>query len=145
MGWRRLSLRARSRAAVARPAPRRRRRQATVAAEPTREGEPSWSRATPPAGPHRPLAWLAHLQAPRYSAVWVATALLFAFSPLIASNSLGAFLGALLLTEVVAAVPFLQAALSWNDWAPGILVLVGAGIYSRARGDSRTLLGAGEA
>ena len=58
---------------------------------------------------------------------------------------IGALLGALLITEVVAAVPFLQAALSWNDWAPGILVLVGAGIYSRARGGSRALLGAGDA
>ena len=59
---------------------------------------------------------------------------------------LGALLGALLLTEVVAAVPFLQAALSWNYWIPGIMVLVGAGIFSRARGRRTALLGStGEA
>jgi ribose transport system ATP-binding protein len=59
---------------------------------------------------------------------------------------IGALLGALLLTEVVAAVPFLQAALSWNYWIPGIMVLVGAGIFSRARGRRTALLGStGEA
>jgi ribose transport system ATP-binding protein len=59
---------------------------------------------------------------------------------------IGALLGAVLLTEVVAAVPFLQAALSWNYWIPGIMVLVGAGIFSRARGRRTALLGsAGEA
>jgi ribose transport system ATP-binding protein len=59
---------------------------------------------------------------------------------------IGALLGALLLTEVIAAVPFLQAALSWNYWIPGIMVLVGAGIFSRARGRRTALLGStGEA
>jgi ribose transport system ATP-binding protein len=53
---------------------------------------------------------------------------------------IGALLGALLLTEVVAAVPFLEAALSWNYWIPGIMVLVGAGIFSRARGRRTALL-----
>ena len=53
----------------------------------------------------------------------------------------GALLGAVLLTEVVSAVPFLQIALSWNDWIPGILILVGgrhllAGAR-RSRGDAR--------
>jgi ribose transport system ATP-binding protein len=57
---------------------------------------------------------------------------------------IGALLGAILLTEVVAAVPFLQIALSWNDWTPGILILVGAGIFSRARGGRSALLGTGE-
>ena len=47
---------------------------------------------------------------------------------------IGALLGAILLTEVVAAVPFLQIPASWNYWMPGILILVGAGIFSRARG-----------
>jgi ribose transport system ATP-binding protein len=56
----------------------------------------------------------------------------------------GALLGALLLTEVVSAIPFLHAALSWNYWIPGILVLVGAGIFSRARGGRRAVLGTGE-
>jgi ribose transport system ATP-binding protein len=58
---------------------------------------------------------------------------------------LGALLGALLLTEVVAAVPFLQLALSWNSWLPGVLILVAAGFFSRARGGSAALLGTGEA
>ncbi len=58
---------------------------------------------------------------------------------------LGALLGAVLLTELVSAVPFLQIALSWNYWFPGILILVGAGIYSRARGGRAAILGAGGA
>jgi ribose transport system ATP-binding protein len=57
----------------------------------------------------------------------------------------GALLGALLLTEIVSAIPFLQIALSWNNWIPGILILVAAGIYSRARGGRAALLGTGEA
>jgi len=57
----------------------------------------------------------------------------------------GALLGAVLLTEVVSAGPFLQIALSWNYWFPGILILVGAGIYSRARGGRAALIGAGGA
>ena len=56
----------------------------------------------------------------------------------------GALLGAVLLTEVVSAVPFLQAALSWNYWLPGIMVLVATGIYSRARGGRAALLGTAE-
>jgi ribose transport system ATP-binding protein len=55
----------------------------------------------------------------------------------------GALLGAVLLTELVSAVPFLQIALSWNYWFPGILILVGCGIYSRARGGRAAMLGAG--
>jgi ribose transport system ATP-binding protein len=57
---------------------------------------------------------------------------------------IGALLGAILLTEVVAAVPFLQIPLSWNSWTPAILILVGAGIFSRARGGRSALLGTGE-
>ena len=57
----------------------------------------------------------------------------------------GALLGALLLSEIVSAIPFLQIALSWNDWIPGILILVGAGIFSRARGGRSALLETGEA
>ena len=36
----------------------------------------------------RPLAGIGRVRPPRYSAIWVATGLLFAFSPLLASNSL---------------------------------------------------------
>ena len=57
---------------------------------------------------------------------------------------IGALLGAVLLTEVVAAVPFLQIPLSWNDWTPGIMILVAAGIFSRVRGGRGALLGTGE-
>jgi ribose transport system ATP-binding protein len=46
---------------------------------------------------------------------------------------LGAFLGAVLLTEGIAAVPFLQIPISWNEWIPGILLLVGCGVFSLAR------------
>ena len=53
-------------------------------------------------------------------------------------------MGAILLTEIVSAVPFLHVALSWNSWIPGILILVGAGIFSRARGGRAALLGTGE-
>jgi ribose transport system ATP-binding protein len=57
---------------------------------------------------------------------------------------IGALLGAILLTEVVAAVPFLQVSLAWNQWTPGILILVGAGIFSRARGGRAAVIGAGD-
>ena len=57
----------------------------------------------------------------------------------------GALLGAVLLTEVVSAVPFLNIPISWIDWLPGILILVGAGIFSRARGGRTALLGTGDA
>jgi ribose transport system ATP-binding protein len=56
----------------------------------------------------------------------------------------GALLGSVLLTEVVSAVPFLQIPLSWNDWTPGIMILVAAGIFSRVRGGRGALLGTGE-
>jgi ribose transport system permease protein len=63
-----------------------------VAARPGSDDEPAWSDPTPlPAGAWSPggaRAALGRLRPPRYSAIWVATALLFAFSPLIASNSL---------------------------------------------------------
>jgi ribose transport system ATP-binding protein len=57
---------------------------------------------------------------------------------------IGALLGSLLLTEVVAAVPFLQIPLSWNEWTPGIMILVAAGIFSRVRGGRGALLGTGD-
>jgi ribose transport system ATP-binding protein len=58
---------------------------------------------------------------------------------------IGALLGAILLSEVVAAVPFLQVSLAWNQWTPGILILVGAGIFSRARGGrTAAVIGSGE-
>jgi ribose transport system ATP-binding protein len=44
------------------------------------------------------------------------------------------FLGALLLQEIVTSMSFLRLGQAWQSWLPGILVLVAAGIYSRARG-----------
>jgi ribose transport system permease protein/ribose transport system ATP-binding protein len=45
----------------------------------------------------------------------------------------GTFLGALLLQEITAATSFLNWAESWQEWLPGILILAGAGMYSRLR------------
>jgi ribose/xylose/arabinose/galactoside ABC-type transport system permease subunit len=47
---------------------------------------------------------------------------------------LGAVLGALLLTEVIAALPFLDLGDAWLYWLPGLIVLVAAAIYARASG-----------
>jgi hypothetical protein len=41
-------------------------------------------------------------------------------------------------------VPFLQIPLSWNEWTPGIMILVAAGIFSRVRGGRGALLGTGD-
>lgn len=45
----------------------------------------------------------------------------------------GAFLGAVLIQEIITATTFLQIGVAWQYYLPGILILVGAGIYSRAR------------
>jgi ribose transport system ATP-binding protein len=47
---------------------------------------------------------------------------------------IGAVLGALLLTEVINALTFLQLGDAWQFWLPGGIVLVGAAIYARASG-----------
>lgn len=46
----------------------------------------------------------------------------------------GAFLGACLIQEIVTATTFLRFGTAWQYWLPGILVLLAAGLYSRARG-----------
>jgi ribose transport system ATP-binding protein len=46
----------------------------------------------------------------------------------------GALLAALLLQEITTATSFLGLAEAWQDWLPGVLILVGAGVFSRARG-----------
>jgi ribose transport system ATP-binding protein len=46
---------------------------------------------------------------------------------------IGAFFGALLIQEIVTSTTFLQIGTQWQYYLPGILILVGAGIYSRAR------------
>jgi len=62
-----------------------------VAGPPGRDDGTAWpdqASATSPAAPAPRLALGGRLRPPRYSAIWVATALLFAISPLLASNSL---------------------------------------------------------
>jgi ribose transport system ATP-binding protein len=49
-------------------------------------------------------------------------------------SMIGAILGALLLTELIAALPFLQLGDQWQFWLPGAAVLVAAAIYARASG-----------
>jgi ribose transport system ATP-binding protein len=51
---------------------------------------------------------------------------------------LGTLLGALLLTEVINALPFLQLGNAWQFWVPGAVVLVAAGIYARATKANRS-------
>jgi ribose transport system ATP-binding protein len=46
----------------------------------------------------------------------------------------GAFLGACLLQTIFSATTFLSLGTAWQYWLPGILVLVAAGLFSRARG-----------
>jgi ribose/xylose/arabinose/galactoside ABC-type transport system permease subunit len=47
---------------------------------------------------------------------------------------LGAVFGALLLAELVNALPFLQLGDEWQFWLPGLIVLVAVGVYARATG-----------
>ncbi|MDA8290606.1 MAG: ATP-binding cassette domain-containing protein [Actinomycetota bacterium] len=45
----------------------------------------------------------------------------------------GAFLGALLLQEVINTTTFLGLAQAWQEYLPGLLIVLGAGVYSRMR------------
>ena len=56
---------------------------------------------------------------------------------------IGGFLGALLLQEIVTSMAFLRLGNAWQYWLPGILVLVAAGIYARARGVRTSALAGG--
>jgi ribose transport system ATP-binding protein len=56
---------------------------------------------------------------------------------------IGAFLGALLLQEIVTSMAFLRLGNAWQFWLPGILVLVAAAIYARARGVRTSALAGG--
>jgi ribose transport system ATP-binding protein len=47
---------------------------------------------------------------------------------------IGAMLGAILLQEIITSSTFLGLGTAWQYWLPGILILLGAGAYSRARG-----------
>ena len=46
---------------------------------------------------------------------------------------IGALCGAVLIQEIVTSTTFLQIGTEWQYYLPGILILVGAGIYSRTR------------
>jgi ribose transport system ATP-binding protein len=50
---------------------------------------------------------------------------------------IGALLAALLLQEITTATSFLGLAEAWQDWLPGVLILAGAGVFSRARGQAQ--------
>jgi ribose transport system ATP-binding protein len=47
---------------------------------------------------------------------------------------IGALVSAVLLQEIVSATTFLGLGSAWQAWLPGILILVAAAVYSRARG-----------
>ncbi|HWV84037.1 MAG TPA: ATP-binding cassette domain-containing protein [Capillimicrobium sp.] len=51
---------------------------------------------------------------------------------------LGALLGALLLTEVINALPFLQLGNAWQFWVPGGVVLIAAALFARAEKANRS-------
>jgi ribose transport system ATP-binding protein len=46
---------------------------------------------------------------------------------------IGAFCGAVLIQEIVTSTTFLQIGTEWQYYLPGLLILIGAGVYSRAR------------
>lgn len=46
---------------------------------------------------------------------------------------LGALLGAFLIQEIISATSFLGLEIAWQDWLPGLLILAGAALFSRAR------------
>lgn len=50
----------------------------------------------------------------------------------------GAFLGALLLQEVINVTAFLSLPQAWQEYLPGLLIVLGAGVYSRVRGSATT-------
>lgn len=46
---------------------------------------------------------------------------------------IGALLGAVLVQEIISATSFLGLGEEWQQWLPGLLILAGAGLYSRVR------------
>jgi ribose transport system ATP-binding protein len=51
---------------------------------------------------------------------------------------IGALLGAMLIQEIVTASGFLRLGTAWQQWVPGVIVLVAAAISSRSRAVRRT-------
>jgi ribose transport system ATP-binding protein len=58
---------------------------------------------------------------------------------------LGALVGAVLIQEIISASSFLGLAEAWQEWLPGLLILAGAGLFSRARGRAASFANAGVA
>ena len=54
---------------------------------------------------------------------------------------IGTVLGALLLTEMINAMPFLQLGEAWQFWVPGAVVLIAAGLFARATHSNRASSG----
>ncbi len=50
-----------------------------------------------------------------------------------AARSSARFCGAVLIQEIVTSTTFLQIGIAWQYYLPGLLILIGAGVYSRAR------------
>lgn len=46
---------------------------------------------------------------------------------------IGALLGAILIQEIISAIGFLGLSIAWQEWLPGLLILAGAGLFSRVR------------
>jgi ribose transport system ATP-binding protein len=44
---------------------------------------------------------------------------------------IGALLGAILIQEIISAIGFLGLSIAWQEWLPGLLILAGAGLFSR--------------
>ena len=50
---------------------------------------------------------------------------------------LGATLGALLIQEIISATSFLGLTQAWQQWLPGLLIVLGAGLYSRSQASTK--------
>jgi ribose transport system ATP-binding protein len=58
---------------------------------------------------------------------------------------LGALVGAVLIQEIITATSFLGLPAAWQEWLPGLLILAGAGLFSRARSRGASFAAAGVA
>jgi ribose transport system permease protein len=114
------------------------------------DGESAWSDATPtaPGGGDRsraPAGLISRLHPPRYSAIWIATVLLFAISPLLASNSLtsGALLSMLPFAAMLAIAAIGQTLVIQQRGldlsVPGMILLSTVIVTLHAGGDNSRL------
>src|SRR5579863_7852343 len=120
-----------------------------VAGTPSRDDETAWSdpaSATPQAPAPRGLSGVrGRVHVPRYSAIWLATALLFAVSPLFASNSLSqsALLSMLPFASMLAAAAIGQTLViqqrGLDLTVPGMILLTTVIITQHAGGSNAGL------